>query len=161
MLDSNDLNTFLQTKAVEARLLHLDNPTPTVTDAANAVGVEPDQIIKSLLFLVKGKPVLAIANGLQDVDQRSLARYFEVGRKRVKLAGPGEVLEISGYPVGAVPPVGWKNQVPALMDPSILLHKLVYAGGGGINALIEISPLDIKRLSGAVEHDLYLPEAET
>jgi prolyl-tRNA editing enzyme YbaK/EbsC (Cys-tRNA(Pro) deacylase) len=160
MLDSKDLQAFLHSHAVQARLMHLDEPTPTVSDAADAVGVKPDQIIKSLLFLISDQPVLAIANGLQDVDRRVLARYFEVGRKRVKLAEPGVVLEITGYPVGAVPPVGWKTQVQAFIDPSIFHYEWVYAGGGEMNALVEISPHDIQRLSGAVEQDLYQVEAD-
>jgi Cys-tRNA(Pro) deacylase len=161
MLESKDLRAYLQSHNVQAEVMYLEKPTPTVTDAADAVGVEPDQIIKSLLFLVNDKPVLAIANGLRDVDRRSLARYFEVGRKRVKLAGPETVLDISGYPVGAVPPVGWKTEVQAFIDPNILRYERVYAGGGEINALVEISPGDIQRLSGAVEHDLYLSEDGT
>lgn len=159
MLDSKDLQTYLKTHDAQARVLHLDEPTPTVSDAAAAVGVHPDQIIKSLLFMVADKPVLAIANGHRDVDLRTLARYFEVGRKRVKLAGARTVLDISGYPVGAVPPVGWKTDVQAFIDPNILRYDLVYAGGGEVNALVEISPEDIQRLSGAIEHHLYQLEA--
>ncbi|MGD8603328.1 MAG: YbaK/EbsC family protein [Anaerolineales bacterium] len=161
MLDSNDLQAYLRAHHILAKVMHLENPTPTVTDAAVAVGVEPDQIIKSLLFMVDERPVLAIANGLQDVERRALARYFNVGRKRVKLAGPQKVLDISGYPVGGVPPVGWKTDVQAFINPAILKYDVVYAGGGEINVLVEMSPEDIQRLSGAIEYNLTLSEAET
>jgi prolyl-tRNA editing enzyme YbaK/EbsC (Cys-tRNA(Pro) deacylase) len=160
MLSSLDLQTFLESQGVEARILHLDDPTPTVLSAAAALGVEPDQIVKSLLFFVKKTPVLAIAYGLQDVDRRVLASYFDVGRKRVKLAGAPEVLDISGYPVGAVPPVGWKTSVQAIIDPGVMRHTVVYAGGGDIHALVEISSHDIVRLSGAIELELLLPEVD-
>lgn len=159
-LNSQNLQTYLHSHAIQARVIHLAEPTPTVSDAAVAVGVEADQIIKSLLFLVGDQPLLAIANGLREVDRRALAHYFNVGRKRVKLAGPEAVLEISGYPVGAVPPVGWKTKVPAFIDPNVFGYDWVYAGGGDIDALVEISPQDIQQLSGAVEQDLYRLEAD-
>lgn len=160
MLNSNDLQVYLASEGVTARVMRLDTPTPTVTAAADAVGVDPDQIVKSLLFFVDDMPVLAIASGLREVDRRTVARYFEVGRKRVKLAGAQDVLAITGYPVGAVPPVGWKTKVQAFIDPSVLRHERVYAGGGEDHALVEISPRDIQRLSGAIEHNLFLPEDE-
>lgn len=156
-----DLEAYLQSQGVGARFLNLDDPTPTVTSAAAALGVEPDQIVKSLLFFVKETPVLAIANGLRDIDRRALAGYFDVGRKRVRLAGAQEVLAVSGYPVGAVPPVGWKTTVQAFIDPGVLRFELVYAGGGDLHALVEISPQDIVHLSGAVELELLLSEVDT
>ncbi len=90
-----------------------------------------------------------------------MAGYFDVGRKRVKLAGAQEVLAVSGYPVGAVPPVGWSTPVQAFIDPGVLHNALVYAGGGDLHALVEISPQDIVRLSGAIELELLLPEVDT
>ena len=161
MLNSNDLEQFLDQRGVQARILHLNEPTPTVPAAAQAVGVSPDKIVKSLLFLINQAPVLAIATGVQDVDRRALAKRFGVGRKRVKLAGPEEVLAITGYAVGAVPPIGWITAVEAYIDPSVLRHDRVYAGGGDINALMEISPDDIMRLSGAAELELTASEDES
>lgn len=160
MLSSLDLQTFIQSQGVEARILHLDDPTPTVPSAAAALGVEPDQIVKSLLFYVNETPVLAIAYGLRDIDRRVLAGYFNVGRKRVKLAGAQAVMDVSGYPVGAVPPVGWKTPVQAFIDPGVLRHALVYAGGGDIHALVEMAPRDIVRLSGAIELEILIPEVD-
>ena len=160
MLGPNDLEAYLQSCGVDARILKLDDPTPTVTSAAAVLGVEPDQIVKSLLFLVDGTPVLAIAHGLSDIDRRALARYFDIGRKRVKLAGADDVLAVSGYAVGAVPPVGWKTKVQAFIDPGVLDHTRVYAGGGDVQALVEISPHDIVHLSGAIELELLLPEVD-
>lgn len=156
-----DLEAYLQSHGVEARILSLDDPTPTVTSAAAALGVEPEQIVKSLLFFINETPILAIANGLRDIDRRALAGYFNVGRKRVKLAGAQDVLNVSGYPVGAVPPVGWKISVQAFIDPGVLRHALVYAGGGDLHALVELSPGDILRLSRAIELELLLPEVDS
>ena len=73
ILTSTDLQHFIDIHHIEATILPMDQHTPTVPDAAQALGVEPKQIIKSLVFLVKGAPLLVINNGLAKVDQRKVA----------------------------------------------------------------------------------------
>jgi prolyl-tRNA editing enzyme YbaK/EbsC (Cys-tRNA(Pro) deacylase) len=63
ILGPADLNAFLTSHQIPGELLSLDSPTPTVETAALAVGAQPEQIVKSILFLVDGKPVLTITGG--------------------------------------------------------------------------------------------------
>lgn len=154
MADSIDLMTFMAEHQINAEVVRLQVETPTVEDAAKAVSTSVEQIVKSLLFLVDGEPVLAIACGNDPVDRRSIAAHLGVGRKRVKLADAASVLAITGYPVGAVPPFGLRKQPLTLIDRRVLEHDMVYAGGGAIDALVRVSPLEIQRVSGAVELDL-------
>ena len=154
MLESSNLACWIEENAIQADLIKLSVHTPTVDDAAQAVGTSPSQIVKTLLFLVNGEPVVAITCGTSRIDRRAIAAYFEVGRKRVKLAGAEAVLEVTGYPVGAVPPFGLRQQVQTLIDPRVLEHTEVYAGGGAIDALLRISPTEIVRVTGAVVLDL-------
>ncbi len=122
-----------------------------------AVGTSPDNIVKTLLFLVAGEPVMAIACGKDNVDRRSIAAHFGVGRKRVKLADAATVLAITGYPVGAVPPFGLQGQPTTLVDQRVLHRDVVYAGGGGIDTLVRVSPHEIARVTNAIEIDLLSP----
>jgi Cys-tRNA(Pro) deacylase len=154
MLESSNLAGWIEENTIQADLIKLAVHTPTVEDAAKAVGTSPSQIVKTLLFTVEGKPVVAIACGTSRVDRRTIAAYFGVGRKRVKLAGAEAVLEITGYPVGAVPPFGLKHQIQTLIDPRVMEHSEVYAGGGAIDCLLRISPGEIVRVTGAVVMDL-------
>jgi Cys-tRNA(Pro) deacylase len=154
MLDSSSLAGSIEENAIQANLIKLSVHTPTVEDAAKAVGTSPSQIVKTLLFLVAGEPLVAIASGTSRVDRRTIAAYFGIGRKRVKLAGAEAVLELTGYPVGAVPPFGLKRQIQTLIDPRVLEHAEVYAGGGAIDSLLRISPDEIVRVTGAVVLDL-------
>ena len=154
MPESSNLAGWIEENAVQADLIKLSVHTPTVEDAAKAVGTSPSQIVKTLLFFVDGEPVVAIACGTSRVDRRTIAAYFGVGRKRVKLAGAEAVLEMTGYPVGAVPPFGLKQQIQTLIDPRVLEHVEVYAGGGAIDSLLRISPGEIARVTGAVVLDL-------
>jgi prolyl-tRNA editing enzyme YbaK/EbsC (Cys-tRNA(Pro) deacylase) len=83
-----------------------------------------------------------------------------VGRKRVKLADAETVLNITGYPVGAMPPFGHRRPLPTLMDKRVLRQTEVYAGGGQIDALLRISPEAIFRVTSAIELDLIEPPKE-
>lgn len=157
MLTASDLARFIQRNAVAAEVIHLPVHTPTVDLAARAVHASPDSIVKSLLFLVSGKPALVIACGLSRVDSRSVAAHFGVGRKQVTLADAEVVLTATGYPVGALPPFGHLQRIPTLIDRRVLLQPEVYAGGGSVDALVRVSPGEIVRLTGAVTLDLQHP----
>jgi Cys-tRNA(Pro) deacylase len=150
----------MEKHAVQAELVKLPVHTLTVEAAAQAVGTSPDQIVKSLLFIIDGAPVLAIACGTGHVDRRSIAGHFGVGRKRVKLADGETVLDVTGYPVGAVPPFGQRQDLRTLVDHKVLDHEVVYAGGGAIDTLLRVAPTEIVRLTDPVELDLLRPPSE-
>lgn len=158
MLNPENLKRFIQAHSIQADMLHLDSLTPTVESAAQAVGTEPDNIVKSILFLVDGKPILAIACGQARVDSRAIAALFSVGRKRVKLAPPEVVLKETGYEVGAMPPFGHLHPLETLLDRRVLERPVVYAGGGSEQTLIRLSPQAILEVTRARVIDLIVPE---
>lgn len=153
-LTADDLQAFLQMQDIQAEIVFLPVPTPTVETAALAVGVSVEQIVKSILFLVDDQPVLTIACGTAYVDRHCIAGVFGVGKKRVKLASAQEVLALSGYEVGAMPPFGHCQPLRSLLDRRVLDLPEAYAGGGAENALLHISPQEILRVSQAQVMDL-------
>lgn len=144
-----NLQAFLDDHQIDAQLVFPGAPTPTVPAAAQALGVEMDQIVKSVVFLVDDRPFLVYGCGVRRVDPRKLAARLNVNRKKVRLADADQVLAITGYAVGTVPPVGLKTPMPAFMDPAIQRYETVYAGGGGIDALLRISSAELLRASQA------------
>jgi peptidoglycan LD-endopeptidase LytH len=148
-LKPDNLQAFMDANHVKGELLELETLTPTVESAARAVNAFPEQIVKSILFLVGETPILAVGCGTTSIDKRAIAVHYSVGRKRVKLASPEQVLKLSGYGVGAMPPFGHFNPIPTLIDPSVLTQSIVYTGGGAENTLIRISPNDILRITRA------------
>jgi uncharacterized protein (TIGR02118 family) len=144
-----NLQAFLDNHQIDAQIVFPGAPTPTVPAAARALGVEEDQIVKSVVFLVDDRPFLVYGCGTRRVDPRKLAERLNVSRKKVRLADADQVLEITGYAVGTVPPVGLKTPMPAFMDPAIQRYETVYAGGGGIDALLRIRSAELLRVSGA------------
>jgi prolyl-tRNA editing enzyme YbaK/EbsC (Cys-tRNA(Pro) deacylase) len=153
-LGVGELRGFMQAHGVQGEIMYLDVLTPTVEAAAQAVQASPEQIIKSILFMVNDQPVLAVACGLTAIGRRSIADLYGVGKKRVKLATPEMVLEISGYEVGAMPPFGHRQALSTLIDLRVLDQSVAYAGGGAENALVCLDPHEILRVSGAKILDL-------
>ena len=141
--------------AIPGEIVVLDVPTPTVPDAAQAVGTTPDHIVKSVLFTVRDQQVLAISRGTQLIERRCIAAHFGVGRKRVRLAPPEIVLAVTGYPVGTVPPFGHLQPIQTLIDPQVLELTDAYAGGGAHNALVHLHPQDFLTTTQATILDLH------
>ena len=143
---SSDLARFIEEQGITAELVHLSEDTPTVEAAAKAVNAHPDQIGKSILFLVDGEPQLVISNGLNRVDYKQLADYLELSRRRIKLAKAHDVLEITGYPVGTVPPFGHHQNLPTIIEAKVMAQSELYAGGGEINALVHLTTAELQRI---------------
>ncbi|UCC63168.1 MAG: YihY family inner membrane protein [Anaerolineae bacterium] len=146
--DEKHLSRWIAENGVAAEVICLPVETPTVQAAARAVNVSPAAILKSLVFLADGQPHLVMANGLGKVDRGKLAARWSMGKKRIKMASAQKVLELTGYPIGAVPPFGHRTPLPALMDPSVLEQPVVYAGGGGIQALVRLTSDELIRVVG-------------
>jgi Cys-tRNA(Pro) deacylase len=145
-----DLEGWIQSQGVDAEVIAFSSETPTVEAAASAVGCSPGQIVKSLLFFVEQRPILAISPGELKVDRRKLAAHFGVGKKRIRLANADEVQDWTGYPVGAVPPFGLRKKIATFMDPAVLDHEMIYAGGGSPDRLLRIAPAELQRITEAV-----------
>ena len=137
-LTPDDLERYIAEHGIEAEVLRLPGATPTVEEAARVVGCDTSQIVKSVLFMVNGEPYLCVACGTEPVSRRKVAARLGVGRKRVKLATPETVLARTGYAVGTVPPFGHPSPLTTFIDRRVLQQEEVYAGGGGIAALMRI-----------------------
>lgn len=144
---SADLQRFIETHQIEATILTMAEHTPTVPDAARALAVEPEQIIKSLVFLIKEEPLLVINNGLAKVDQRKIAERLGVGRKQVKFAGAEQALDITGYVVGSMPPFGHRRKLRTLVDPAVTGFETIFGGGGDIDAMMRLTVTELLRVT--------------
>jgi Cys-tRNA(Pro) deacylase len=115
--------------------------THTAAEAAAAAGCELGQIVKTLAVFVGGSPLLALVAGDRRLDDRLLAARFGVGRKQVRLADAGQVLQLTGYPVGGVSPFGLPAALPTLVDASFQRYRSVWVAAGTATAILPM-PLD-------------------
>jgi prolyl-tRNA editing enzyme YbaK/EbsC (Cys-tRNA(Pro) deacylase) len=122
----------------------LERPTRTVAEAAAAVGADPAQIAKSLVFVTDGDPVVAIVSGAHRADKDLLADAFDCAE--VRQASPDEVRAATGFSVGGVPPFG--HDLPVVFDEMLCDQELIYAAGGDGNTLFAVEP---KRLARAID----------
>lgn len=153
----NDLQQYIETNAIPAEVISLTDPTPTVETAAEAVGAHTDQIIKSLLFLVAGEPVLAIACGTRQVDYRRIADHRGIGRRQVKMADAETVEKVTGYPAGGVPPFGHPQPIETLIDPEVLTQPFIFGGGGDDHSLVRMDPAALQEITNAMVVPLLKP----
>ena len=154
ILGSDDLAQYISNCGIQAELVRLAVETPTVTAAAEAVGVSPEQICKSLLFISEELPVLVIASGNAPVSYKLLAQTLNVSRRKLKIAGPDEVLQFAGFRVGTVPPFGHPNPLSTFVDSGVLEQQILYAGGGSIDTLLKIESTELLRVTKGVSADL-------
>jgi len=124
-----------------------------VEEAAEATGVNKNDVVKSLVFLSNsGEVIIAILRGDTKLDERKLAAT--INASGVTKATPNKILQETGYLVGGVPPIGHKKPISTIIDKKVLEKEIVYAGGGSENHLLRISPLDIVRVQNAVVADI-------
>ena len=148
-LNSKHLQAYIDTHRLTAVILPMEAHTATVSDAARDLGVSADQIIKSLVFMVKNDPLLVISNGEARVDRRKIAEHIGVGRGRVKFASIDRALDITGFVVGSMPPFGHKSKLRTLVDTAIPGLDEVFGGGGAIDAMMRLASSELIRVTAA------------
>jgi prolyl-tRNA editing enzyme YbaK/EbsC (Cys-tRNA(Pro) deacylase) len=142
----------LRARGIDARLEEFEEGTPTAAAAATAIGCETGQIVKSLVFICDGLPVLALVPGDRRADAQKIAAAAEAGHARV--AKPEEVVAATGFEPGAVPPFPSLRISKVLLERELLRHQTVWAGAGSPNHIVGLSPVDVARVTQAELVDL-------
>jgi prolyl-tRNA editing enzyme YbaK/EbsC (Cys-tRNA(Pro) deacylase) len=125
--------------------------TRTAHEAARAVGCELGQIVKSLVFVAAGRPVVALVSGSNRLDERQLAA---VAGEPVTKADADTARAATGYAIGGVPPFGHATAVPIFMDRDLFGYDVVWAAAGRPDSVFEIEPGRLRDLSNASVVDL-------
>ena len=126
--------------------------TRTAPAAARAVGCEVGQIVKSLVFMADGEPVLALTSGANRADTSKLAALL--GGAEVRRASADEAREATGFAIGGTPPLGFGRPIRVLMDRDLQAYDEVWAAAGTPDAVFRIRPSDLQRAAGAEVVDL-------
>ncbi|MDX1609674.1 MAG: YbaK/EbsC family protein [Halofilum sp. (in: g-proteobacteria)] len=122
-------------------ITELDAHARTAQQAAEALGCEVGQIVKSLVFAdADGNPLLVLAAGDVRVDERRVGRLHGAP---VSLGGAGFVREVSGYAIGGVPPFGHRRALPALVDRSLDRHARLWAAAGTPRHVFSLAPVEL------------------
>jgi Cys-tRNA(Pro)/Cys-tRNA(Cys) deacylase len=117
-------------------------------EAAEALGVEPARVFKTLLASLDGKLVVGIVPVSGQLDLKALARAL--GGSKAVMAEVAAAERATGYVAGGISPVGQKRAHPTVLDESALAHDTILVSGGRRGFDIELAPNDLVAVTGAV-----------
>jgi len=137
------VRAFFAEKAPDITVIESTQSSATVTLAAQAYGVEPARIAKTLCLRIGERVVLIVASGTARMDNKKVKVLF--GGKP-KMLGLAEVAEITGHEVGGVCPFGLKAPLPVYCDVSLKAFDLVVPAAGSTHSAVRIAPLRLAEL---------------
>jgi len=145
------VRAFLSAHAPDLEIIETAESSSTVALAAEAHGVDPAQIAKTICLRVGEETMLVVAGGLARLDNRKFKDTFG-GKGR--MLGPEEVVEVTSHPVGGVCPFGLPRILPIYCDVSLRRFDEVVPAAGSTNAAVRISTERLAQLTGATWVDV-------
>ena len=142
---------YLREAGVEARLEEFETGAATAEDAARAAGCTLEQIVKSIVLVCDGRPVVALVPGDRRADLGKIARA--AGAAEARIARAAEVQEATGFAPGGVSPFPPAAVDRVLIDQSLLGHDVVWVGAGSDRHMAAVGPGDLVRLARAQPMD--------
>ncbi|KQR31885.1 cys-tRNA(pro)/cys-tRNA(cys) deacylase [Rhizobium sp. Leaf155] len=137
---------FFATHAPEIEVLETETSSATVALAAEAHGVDPDQIAKTICLKAGDTILLVVTAGMKRLDNRKFRDRFAA---KPRMLGAEEVVEVTSHPVGGVCPFGLPSDLPVYCDVSLKNYAEVVPAAGAINAAVRISPERLVQLTKA------------
>ncbi len=116
--------------------------------AAEALGEAPARVLKTLMALADGRPVVVIVPSDHEVSMKKLAAAF--GAKAAQMMKPADAERLSGYKIGGISPFGQMKRLPTAIEAQALAHDLVYMNGGQRGLQVRLKPQDAAAVLQAV-----------
>lgn len=135
----------LRAKGIDAVVREFPRGTRTAQDAAAAVGTSVGQIVKSLVFLADGSPILVLVSGANRVSLQKLATA--AAAQVVEKADADRVRQVTGFAVGGVPPVAHTDPLPVYIDEDLIGFPVVYAAAGTPTTIFEVDPRRLAQIT--------------
>ena len=124
------------TDQLDLSVIEFEVSTATVELAAEALGVEPARIAKTMAFRLKDEDILVVTKGDVRVDNKKFKAHFGEKARFIKFE---DVEEVTGHPVGGVCPFGLKRPLKIYLDESLKVFDIVYPAGGGTSTAVKIA----------------------
>ncbi|MDR7008259.1 YbaK/EbsC family protein (plasmid) [Paraburkholderia strydomiana] len=140
------VRTFLSQHAPDLEILEKQTSTATVAEAANAHGVSPGQIAKTLSLWLKDEVILLVLGGDAKIDNRKFKDQF---KGKARMLNAEEVVEWTSHPVGGVCPFGLPREMKVFADVTLKKFDVVLPAAGATNAALRIAPQRLIELVGA------------
>ncbi len=145
------VRAFLADKAPDIAVIESPNNSATVALAAEAYGVEPGRIAKTLSLRIGDRVVLIVASGTARMNNKKAKALFGGKPKMLSL---DEVADITGHEVGGVCPFGLKTPLPVYCDVSLQAFDEVVPAAGSTHSAVRIAPSRLAELAAAAWVDI-------
>lgn len=145
MKGSIDVHNYLQTEGIPHELSQVKDKIDSAETAAALLGLKPEQVAKTLVFIGDKEPLLVIIASNRMVDNRRLKEVCEV--EELRMATPEEVVECTGYLAGCTPPVALMKDARVFIDYSAMSEDVIYVGSGDMHTILKIRSYDLIRAS--------------
>ena len=124
---SKIVHNYLQKFGLKLEVVEFEESTKTAQEAANAIGCEIGQIVKSLIFRNKDQGLLFLVSGKNKLDTNKVSRELKIDLKK---ADAEFVKELTGFSIGGVPPIAHETALDTYIDEDLLAYKDVWAAAG-------------------------------
>ncbi len=145
----------LRAAGIDVEIKELSASTRTAEEAAAAIGTSVPRIVKSLVFLADGDPILALVSGSNRLDTNRLGAAL--GRS-ISRADAAAVRAATGFAIGGVPPLGHSTAIDVLVDRDLLQYDVVWAAAGTPHAVFPIEPDELVSATNGRVIDLKVEE---
>jgi len=130
-----------------ARVIALAETARSADDAARSIGTALGSIVKSLVFTVEGRPVMALIAGDRRCDVKALPAALGLAGA-AKRADADVVREATGFAIGGVAPIGHASRLPIAIDASLGRFEAIYAAAGHPHCVFPTNLAELARLTG-------------
>lgn len=138
---------YFREYGIEDEIIELDGISATVIQASQALGVDSNQIAKTLAFMLE-KPILIVMSGDAKIDNHKYKDYFG---KKAKMIPQDDLDSLIGHKIGGVCPFAIKDGVKVYLDESLKTNHYVYPACGSRNSAIKLSIEQLEKYSSYVE----------
>lgn len=141
------VRAYAADRGVSIEIRRFSATTRTAQDAAREIGVSLGEIVKSLVFLAAGRPIVVLCCGDRRVSEERLREAL--GATAVRRASADEAKRSTGYAIGGVPPFAHETPCETVIDEDMSRFETVWAAAGLPDAVFEIALADLRRLADA------------
>lgn len=121
-------------------------------EAADVLGLDPDQVFKTLLVTADGEPAVAVVPVSCQLALKAVGAAL--GRKRVEMGDPALAQRVTGYVLGGISPFGQRKLLPTVIDETCELYETIYVSGGRRGLDLGVAPADLIRVLAATVWDI-------
>jgi len=143
---------YLKSKNIKFKIIHLNEIPRTAQDVERIYGCPLNQVLKTLIFIGKTKPVIAVLPGDKRVDMDKLKEVTK--GNNLRMAKSNEVEEITGYTIGGISPFGIEKNIKKIIDKSVFKIKTVNIGSGKAEIGIELNSEELKKAWDGIIEDI-------